>query len=530
MFARPVISASTLPARGARQPRILAVLGISALVLAACGGGDSEIQATGPTEHPAGAGSCGSRSNDSIDKLLDCVTLAGVRAHQANLQAIADANGGTRAAGTPGYDASLAYVEGSLVAAGYNVTRNAFPFVFYKPADLQRVAPGTATYLTAMFTNSGIGDVTAAVTAVDIQLSLGNTSSSGCEVADFAGFPVGNIALIQRGTCAFADKATNAQAAGASAVIVFNQGNNSEPDRNGLVAGTLAPATPTIPVVGASYADGVLIAGTAGITMRVTTYAPVNTTQYNLLAETRDGNAGNVVMVGAHLDSVQAGPGINDNGSGSAAILEVALQMSRVKPRNKVRFAWWGAYEAGLVGSTNYVNGLSQAEKDRIALYLNFDMVGSPNYVFFIYDGDNSDAVGAGPGPGGSAQIEQTFERFYQQRGVPFKGSDFSGRSDYGPFIAAGIPAGGLFTGAEVIKTAQEAAIWGGTAGQRYDPCFHLACDTFANNNNFALETNADAIAYATLQYAMTTQDVNDQRGKGNFKKLVVPYPPPLAQ
>jgi Zn-dependent M28 family amino/carboxypeptidase len=189
-----------------------------------------------------------------------------------------------------------------------------------------------------------------------------------------------------------------------------------------------------------------------------------------------------------------------------------------IKPRNKVRFAWWGAEESGLVGSTAYVNGLGQAGQDKIALYLNFDMVGSPNYVFFIYDGDDSDAVGSPAGPAGSAAIEKTFERYFNSVGVPFKGTDFSGRSDYGRFIAVGIPAGGLFPGAEGIKTAQEAVIWGGTAGQQYDPCYHLACDTFANNNNVALDTNSDAIAYAVLQYAMNTSDVNAVRGKGNFK------------
>ena len=236
-----------------------------------------------------------------------------------------------------------------------------------------------------------------------------------------------------------------------------------------------------------------------------------------MLGETPGGNPNNVVMVGAHLDSVDAGPGINDNGSGSAAILETALMMAKVTPWNKVRFAWWGAEEASLVGSTYYVNNLSPAERDKISLYLNFDMVGSPNHVFFIYDGDNSDGVGAGPGPEGSAQIEDTFEAFFASQGIPFKGTDFSGRSDYGPFIAVGIPSGGLFTGAEGVKTAEEAALWGGTAGQQYDPCYHLACDTYANNNDTALDVNSDAIATATLSYAMSTTLVNGERGKGNF-------------
>jgi len=322
--------------------------------------------------------------------------------------------------------------------------------------------------------------------------------------------------LIQRGTCTFAVKALNAEAAGASAVIIFNQGNT--PDREGLIIGTLGGTNVVaIPVVGASFANGEALAQ-PGSTARVKIDTPQNITVYNVIAESPDGDPNNVVMAGAHLDSVAQGPGIQDNGSGSAALLEVAEQMHKVKPRNKLRFAWWGAEEAGLVGSTAYVNGLSPAEQDKIALYLNFDMIGSPNHVFFIYDGDDSDGVGEGPGPGGSAEIEKTFERFYTMRGLPFKGTDFSGRSDYGPFIAVGIPSGGLFTGAEGIKTADEAAMWGGTAGVAYDPCYHQACDTFANINLGAYDVNSDAVAYSVLQYAMNTEDVNGQRGKGNFQ------------
>jgi Zn-dependent M28 family amino/carboxypeptidase len=385
---------------------------------------------------------------------------------------------------------------------------------------LRQLAPTAATYETGAFIGSGNATVTAAVTAVDINLALPRANTSGCEAADFAGFPAGNIALVQRGTCNFVIKALNAQAAGASAVIIFNQGNT--PDREGLIVGTLGgPAVAAIPVVGASFADGQALAQ-PGAQATITVEAPRVVTQYNVIAESRDGDPNNVVMAGAHLDSVQRGPGINDNGSGSAAILEVALQMAKVKPRNKLRFAWWGAEESGLLGSIAYVNGLSQAEKDKIALYLNFDMVGSPNHVFFIYDGDDSDGVGFGPGPGGSAEIEEAFEAFYSQRGIPFAGTDFSGRSDYGPFINAGIPAGGLFTGAEGIKTADQAATWGGTAGVAYDPCYHLACDTFANNNDEALDVNADAIAYTTLLFSMNTQTVNGQRGKGNFSPRVL--------
>lgn len=499
----------------------VATASLTALGLVSCGGGDDSASTSAPSatvraQALAASAACGNRVNNTFDKLLDCVTLEGVRNHQAAFQAIADANGGTRAAGTPGYDQSVAYVVSKMTAAGYDVTLHAFPFTFVPLPTLQQLAPVVATYESGSFVGTGYGSATADVTAVDINLAGSRANTSGCEVADFAGFPAGNIALIQRGTCTFAIKALNAQAAGASAVIIFNQGNT--PDREGLVTGTLAPATATIPVVGASFANGSALAQ-AGSRAAVSLAAPQDTTQYNVIAESRSGDPNNVVMVGAHLDSVLRGPGIHDNGSGSAAILETALQMAKVNPRNKLRFAWWGAEEAGLVGSEAYVADLSPAEVAKIALYLNFDMVGSPNHVFFIYDGDDSDGVGAGPGPGGSAQIEEVFEAFYTQRGLPFKGTDFSGRSDYGPFITVGIPAGGLFTGAEGIKTAAEAALWGGTAGLAYDPCYHLACDTLANINLAALDTNIDAVAYATLLFAMNTESVNGQRGKGNFAR-----------
>jgi len=472
----------------------------------------------------AGPSACDTRVNNTHAKLLECVTLAGVREHQAAFQAIADANDGTRAAGTPGYDASVQYVVDKMTAAGYNVTLNAFPFTYVAASTLQQIAPIAGSYETGPYTGSGSGTVTAAVTPVDIKLDLPRDSTSACEAADFAGFPPGNIALIQRGTCPFADKAANAQAAGASAVIIFNQGNS--PDREGLIVGTLAPLQAGIPVVGASFANGEALAQPGSVAL-VTVPEAQNITQYNVIAESKDGDPNTVVMVGAHLDSVQRGPGINDNGSGSAALLEVAEQMAKVKPRNMVRFAWWGGEEAGLVGSRAYVGGLSQAELNRITLYLNFDMIGSPNYVFFIYDGDDSDSQGAGPGPAGSAAIEKLFEYYFSQVAhQPFKGTDFSGRSDYGPFIATGIPAGGLFTGAEGGKTAEEAAIWGGQAGIAYDPCYHQACDTYANNNDAALSVNSDAVAYATLQYAMNTVDVNGMSGKGNFKPLPPTFQP----
>jgi Zn-dependent M28 family amino/carboxypeptidase len=506
----------------ARRRRRACVLGVVTVAAVASLPGGAALAA------PSQAG-CESRTNNTYDKLLECVRVEGVREHQAALQRIADENDGNRFSGFSGYDASVDYVVEKLQAAGYDPEVQTFDYLAFEvagPSTLQQTAPNPTTYVEGVdfgaITQTDPGDVTAAVTPVDLQLGLGNTSTSGCEAADYAGFPAGNIALLQRGTCTFELKAENAAAAGAVGIVIFNQGNTAAEDRNNIPAVTLtANNTSGIPVLGTTYALGVTLAGTPGLQMRVfaNTLRQILPT-YNVLAEKTGANDENVVMAGAHLDSVLAGPGINDNGSGSAAILETAIQMAKVKPTNTVRFAWWGAEESGLVGSTNYVNGLSQAEKDRIALYLNFDMIGSPNYIQMVYDSDESGFEAPVPVPPGSIAIEDLFESFYTLSNEPYDDAEFSGRSDYQAFINNGIPAGGLFTGAEVPKTAEQQAIWGGTVGAQYDPCYHLACDTFANNNLHALTINADAVAFAVLTYAYSTETVNGVPGTkvpGNF-------------
>jgi aminopeptidase S len=236
----------------------------------------------------------------------------------------------------------------------------------------------------------------------------------------------------------------------------------------------------------------------AGFTTVLQSFTTGGATGYNVIADWPGGDVDNTLMIGAHLDSVTAGPGINDNGSGSAAILEAALEVSRsgFAPAKHLRFAWWGAEELGLRGSSFYVDDLAPADRERIDGYYNFDMVGSPNAGYFVYDGDDSDGVGAGPGPDGSAQLEDVLEAYFASISVPTQGTDFDGRSDYGPFIAAGIPAGGTFTGAEGRKTAAQVELWGGTTGA-FDPCYHRSCDTTANLDDTALDRNADAIADA---------------------------------
>ena len=493
-----------------RVPTVTGARRRSVAVLAIAAAGSVAIAGT-----PAYAAADNTRLGD---KLAREVTVNGVNRHLIALQRIAEQNGGTRASGTPGYDASAKYVHDKLAAAGWDVEYQDFTFPFFEenaPAELERVSPQPRVYTpgeeVVTFEFSGSGSVTGAVVPVDTQVPAPATPgvTSGCEASDFAGFTAGSIALVQRGTCTFEIKATNAQAAGASAVIIFNEG---QPGRTEPFAGGLGRPF-TIPVVGVSYADGAELVGLAAagpVTVKVTTdtFSEDRTTR-NVIAETPGGRADNVVMAGGHLDSVLEGPGINDNGTGAAALLEVGLKLADERVKNKVRLAFWGAEEAGLLGSEYYVGQLSFEQQVDIALYLNFDMIGSPNFARFVYDGDDSDAMGAGAGPFGSAQIEDLFTGYFDSKSLPSEGTDFSGRSDYGPFIAVGIPSGGLFTGAEGIKTPEQAAKYGGTAGIAYDPCYHSVCDTLGNVNRTALNQNSDAVAFAIGRYALDTSDIN---------------------
>ena len=442
------------------------------------------------------------------ERVRGAITQEGLRARAADLQAIADANGGNRAAGTSGFDDSVSYVVRELAAAGYAPRIQTFLFYFYEqeaPSTFAQVAPTPAAYAEdedfATTAYSGSGNVTADVTPVDVNLTPPRASTSGCEPEDFDGFPVGNIALVQRGTCNFSVKVTNAEEAGARAVIIFNQGDSA--DREGLIGATLdGPAG--LPVIDTTYALGAELATAAGPRATVTTDTFVEPrTAANVLADTPGGRADRTVVIGAHLDSVGDGPGINDNGSGTAFELELATQMAAlgITPVNRVRFAFWGAEEEGLLGSTEYVARLTDEEAAQIALNLNFDMLASPNYARLVYDGDGSDSDEAGPD--GSAEIEQAFVDYFDGQGLATLPTAFDGRSDYGPFIDVGIPAGGLFAGAEGIKPAEEVPLFGGEAGVAYDVNYHGAGDTIENLNMTGFEELADGAADVSVRYAL---------------------------
>jgi Zn-dependent M28 family amino/carboxypeptidase len=466
----------------------------------------------------------GADNGTNTSALLAEITAAGVTQHMQAFQGIANANGGNRSAGTAGHVQSAQYVESKLQAAGYVTTRQNFSYTetIVDLAVMRQTSPAPIrdfVYGVDFFDMdyAAEGDVTALVHSVEINLAGDRASTSGCEAADFTGFVAGRIALIQRGGCSFRQKADNAQAAGAGAVIVFNQGNvDPTDDRFGLFGGTLSSPGVTIPVVSAPFQLGADLSAIPGLTLRIAFEAHdeiVNT--FNVLADT-GGRIDRTVVVGGHLDGVPEGPGINDNGSGTAAILETAIQMKRlgIVPTNRIRFAFWSGEEDGLIGSSYYVSQLSARDIKNHAANLNFDMIGSPNAVRFVYDGDG-DAFGT-TGPNGSGVVEDVFTDYFAAQGLASAPTEFDGRSDYFAFIENGIPAGGLFSGAEDLKTTAEALIYGGTAGAPYDPCYHAVCDTIANVDTVVLGQMADAIAHATLTLGMTTSAVNGTaKGKG---------------
>jgi Zn-dependent M28 family amino/carboxypeptidase len=451
----------------------------------------------------------------NTSKLRKAVTVSGILQHERALQRIANQNDGTRASGTPGFAASADYVVKKLRKAGYKVKRQTFTFPFFRDVEapeLSEVSPNPRDIDTETFQYSGSGEVTGPLVAIGgiiIPPTADPSSASGCDPSDFPASPAANsIALIQRGTCTFEQKVVNATEAGFKAVIIFNEG---QPGRQELLTGTLGNPQ-TIPAVGISFADGETLyeeTQAGDVTARVFTKTEIdlNRKTQNIIADSPKGKIkGQTIVVGAHLDSVIAGPGINDNGSGTSTILEIAEQLKALgytkKLQRQVRFAFWGAEELGLLGSQHYVDSLSDAQLAKIYANLNFDMVGSPNYVRFVYDGNGSDTPDAGP-PGSDA-IEKIFLDYFKKKGLATEPTAFDGRSDYGPFIAEGIPAGGLFSGAEGIKTPQEAAVYGGTAGVAYDKCYHQACDTINNLNSKALSELGDGAAHATLVLALS--------------------------
>src|ERR1700744_3485661 len=433
------------------------------------------------------------------------VSVDAMMAHLTKLQDIANANGHTRAVGTPGYDASVDYVAGKLRDKGFDVHTLQFEaHVFHAETGSVSVGDRTveAKALDFSLATPPVGVTGPLVTAPD--------DNPACNASDYGSLPVnGAVVLVDRGTCPFAQKEAAAVQRGAVAMIIAD---NVVEEHMG---GTLGEDTDVkIPVVSVTKPDGAALRRPSGPATVKLSAETKTIAARNVIAQTKTGLTNDVVMAGAHLDSVPEGPGINDNGSGVAAVLETALQLgSSPGIHNAVRFGFWGAEELGLIGSHKYVQSLDIEALKNIALYLNFDMLASPNPGYFTYDGDQSlpaDKRGSPVVPEGSAGIERSLAAYLNSAGKTPQDTSFDGRSDYDGFTQAGIPAGGLFSGAENKKASQDAKLWGGEADQPFDPNYNKSNDTLEHIDHAELGINGGGVAYGIGLYA---QDLSGRNG-----------------
>jgi Zn-dependent M28 family amino/carboxypeptidase len=432
--------------------------------------------------------------NDTPSKLVECIKKKDLMAHLQAFQGIADANPGpdgmpSRNSGEPGYKASVDYVARVMENAGYNVTIQTYKFDYFAYAGIpafSEVSPTPHNYVLSTEWGPGQSSGSTPTGGAPLQPAGGivipptasPSSASGCTSADFSGFTAGNIALIQRGTCNFGVKVLNATAAGATGVVIFNEGN---PGRTGLTIGSMLdannnPFIPTIPVAFTTFAIGQDLfnqynAGSApSMKLSVLGIVKPGADDYNVIAESKGGDKNHVLVVDAHLDAIY-GAGILDNATGSAAILDIAQKMKNVTPRNKLRFIWFGGEELGLLGSEYYVNNLTKTEASHIGYDLDADVFGTPNYIIGILDPAAPDFF--------SRMVPATFpNRVYKASQVSRDQSvaffDAAGLNheflspngtDAFSFNAIGIPASGLLTGQDCCKRQEEVDLFGGQLG-----------------------------------------------------------------
>jgi Zn-dependent M28 family amino/carboxypeptidase len=475
------------------------------VIVAAFGGCGAKPakQATNPPASPAASGTAAKYAAT----LRDQVKADAMMAHLKKLQEIADAHDGNRALGTAGYDASVDYVAKTLRDKGFDVQTPEFELRLPFAEDPHLTVGGAP--IGAKPLQFTIGTPKQGVSGPLVVARVEDTP--GCTASDYDGLPVkGALVLVDRGSCQFTQKQAAAAERGAIALIVANSEDNDE------MGGTLGEdSNPKIPVISITKASGDRLRAAPGdATLRLDAGVRVEKTR-NVVAQTKTGSSADVVMVGAHLDSVPEGPGINDNGSGVAAVLETALQLGPSPAvQNAVRFGFWGGEELGLKGSNNYVQSLNVEQLKDIALYLNFDMLGSPNPGYLTYDGDQS--VPPSPRdpnprvPEGSAGIERNLVAYLKDAGKTAQDTGFDGRSDYDGFTLAGVPAGGLFSGAEEKMSEQQAELWGGKANEPFDPNYHQKTDTYDHIDRDALGINGAGVAYVVGIYA---QDQGGRNG-----------------
>ncbi|KAF6807926.1 peptidase family M28 [Colletotrichum sojae] len=433
------------------------------------------------------------------EALQDTITADNLLARAKELYEIAklgeeEYNHPTRVIGSDGHAGTLDYINFNLAKLGdyYNVWNQTFPAVsgnvFESRLVLGDQVPRSASPM-------ALTPPTKNKEPVHGDLVL--VKNEGCDASDYPEKLKGNIALILRGTCPFGTKSEQAGKAGAVAAIVYNYEKET-------VHGTLGTPSPDhVATFGLGFDDAEPIVKKLqdGETVDAIAYidAVVNTIHTtNILAQTTGGDPENCVMLGGHSDSVADGPGINDDGSGSLSLLEIATQLTKFSVNNCVRFAWWAAEEEGLLGSDYYVSVLSPEENQKIRLFMDYDMLGSPNFAYQVYNATNA------VNPTGSEELRDLYVEWYEAHGLPYTFIPFDGRSDYDAFIRNGIPGGGIATGAEGVKTEEEAKLFGGKAGDWYDPCYHQLCDDVSNVNLTAWELNTKLVAHSVAKYAVS--------------------------
>ncbi|WP_310779418.1 M28 family peptidase [Mycobacterium sp. Z3061] len=449
-----------------------------------------------------------SAAPDPGHSLAAKVTADGMFVHLRALQEIANANKGNRTTGTPGYDASVDYVVKALRGKGFDVSTPQFERMRNVSEGKPTLTVGGRSFpvdQASLLVRTPPGGLTGQV--------IRPAQAAGCAAGDYpAAVARGAIAVVDDSRCSVVDKQNAAVGRGAAAVIVISQPSGQGAPPTLFNPGYYNQLTVPVAVVGANGAAA-LKGATASVRL-VLDAENVKVSSRNVVAQTKTGSGSEVVMVGTHLDSPADSPGINNAGSGVAAVLETALQLGPLPPvSNAVRFAFWGAAENGLDGSMDYVFGLDNNALNDIALYLNFDMLGSPNPGFFTDDGDQSGPAGPGVAasdiPEGSAGIERTLAGYLNLAGKRPADMPLNTRTDYHPFLVAGVPVGGMNTGASQTKTTVQARLWGGQPGAAFDPNYQGARDTVDAVNRDALAVMGSGVAFAVGTYAESIGGVN---------------------
>ncbi len=484
-------------------------LAISVALIALVGLG-SGCGTTVPSTAPAASSSAGPTGSAApsgpvasfdIGGLTGRITSQELAVHLDALDRIARDNGGTRATGSPGDSATVDYIRGFLADLGYAVSEDAFESPVYRDPGGSEVAilgDGGRTFASATevlpFIFAGRGSASGKIVDLGWDPSATDADGKGCDRSDFAGVPAGAIVLVRSGPCARRSVILNAQGAGAAALVGAVPWYPTGEVRRATL---LDPDGMTIPAVAASREVGTALAAAAasGATVRITTTATnVRTTLHSVIAELPGTDPGKVVMVGAHLDSSMEGPGVDDDGTGVAALLELARAVVGTQPVATIRFAFWAAEETGLQGSGRYVSLLSSEERGRLVAYLNADMLGSPNGFRGVYDEPQAAS--------GSSAIRDLFGSDLDAAGLAWEPMDVGLGSDHRLFALSGIPTGGLFSGALELVTAEQAERYGRTAGAWADACYHLACDGRSNVDESMFLELARSFARVTLHLA----------------------------